>query len=122
MRQSTAPRPAAASGGRQTLGFEEYVRSRQGTLLRSAHRLVADPVDAQEVVGPFATLHASTGRHTRRRERGVPCGRPARTHAPRGCGLPSGTRRRSPSRPAGHSRRTAGRTPPVGCRTRPKGL
>ncbi len=32
------------------LDFEEYVRSRQESLLRSARRLVPDPVDAQDLV------------------------------------------------------------------------
>jgi RNA polymerase sigma-70 factor (sigma-E family) len=36
--------------GSKTLGFEEYVRSRQDSLLRSARRLVPDPVDAQDLV------------------------------------------------------------------------
>ena len=34
----------------QVLGFEEYVRSRQDALLRSARRLVPDPIDAQDLV------------------------------------------------------------------------
>jgi RNA polymerase sigma-70 factor (sigma-E family) len=34
----------------ETLDFEEYVRSRQESLLRSARRLVPDPVDAQDLV------------------------------------------------------------------------
>jgi RNA polymerase sigma-70 factor (sigma-E family) len=37
-----------ASGG--VLQFEEYVRTRQDALLRSARRLVPDPVDAQDLV------------------------------------------------------------------------
>lgn len=40
-------RPATKS---KTLDFEEYVRSRQDSLLRSARRLVPDPVDAQDLV------------------------------------------------------------------------
>jgi RNA polymerase sigma-70 factor (sigma-E family) len=35
---------------RKALDFEEYVRSRQESLLRSARRLVPDPVDAQDLV------------------------------------------------------------------------
>lgn len=38
----------AASGG--VLEFEEYVRTRQDALLRSARRLVPDPIDAQDLV------------------------------------------------------------------------
>ncbi|MDK1472362.1 SigE family RNA polymerase sigma factor [Streptomyces sp. 549] len=34
----------------QVLDFEEYVRSRQDALLRSARRLVPDPVDAQDLL------------------------------------------------------------------------
>ncbi|MEU0985714.1 SigE family RNA polymerase sigma factor [Streptomyces sp. NPDC005953] len=34
----------------EVLGFEEYVRSRQEALLRSARRLVPDPVDAQDLL------------------------------------------------------------------------
>ncbi|MCQ4080977.1 SigE family RNA polymerase sigma factor [Streptomyces sp. RB6PN25] len=34
----------------RTLDFEEYVRTRQDSLLRSARRLVPDPVDAQDLV------------------------------------------------------------------------
>jgi RNA polymerase sigma-70 factor (sigma-E family) len=34
----------------QVLDFEEYVRSRQDALLRSARRLVPDPIDAQDLV------------------------------------------------------------------------
>jgi RNA polymerase sigma-70 factor (sigma-E family) len=34
----------------ETLDFEEYVRSRQDSLLRSARRLVPDPIDAQDLV------------------------------------------------------------------------
>jgi RNA polymerase sigma-70 factor (sigma-E family) len=37
-----------AGGG--ALDFEEYVRSRQESLLRSARRLVPDPADAQDLV------------------------------------------------------------------------
>ncbi|MFE0424274.1 SigE family RNA polymerase sigma factor [Streptomyces sp. NPDC058953] len=38
----------AAQG--EVLGFEEYVRTRQDALLRSARRLVPDPVDAQDLL------------------------------------------------------------------------
>jgi RNA polymerase sigma-70 factor (sigma-E family) len=38
----------AANGA--VLGFEDYVRARQDALLRSARRLVPDPVDAQDLV------------------------------------------------------------------------
>ncbi|MEE1942609.1 SigE family RNA polymerase sigma factor [Streptomyces sp. TRM 70361] len=34
----------------QTLDFEEYVRTRQDALLRSARRLVGNPVDAQDLL------------------------------------------------------------------------
>lgn len=34
----------------EVLGFEEYVRNRQDALLRSARRLVPDPVDAQDLL------------------------------------------------------------------------
>ncbi|MCM2393804.1 SigE family RNA polymerase sigma factor [Streptomyces albipurpureus] len=34
----------------EVLGFEEYVRSRQEALLRSARRLVPDPIDAQDLL------------------------------------------------------------------------
>ncbi|QXE35356.1 SigE family RNA polymerase sigma factor [Streptomyces sp. GMY02] len=34
----------------EVLGFEEYVRTRQEALLRSARRLVPDPVDAQDLL------------------------------------------------------------------------
>ncbi|WP_069813091.1 SigE family RNA polymerase sigma factor [Streptomyces sp. TP-A0874] len=34
----------------EALGFEEYVRTRQDALLRSARRLVRDPLDAQDLV------------------------------------------------------------------------
>ncbi|MER7910210.1 SigE family RNA polymerase sigma factor [Streptomyces sp. NPDC057242] len=34
----------------EVLDFEEYVRTRQDALLRSARRLVADPVDAQDLL------------------------------------------------------------------------
>ncbi|MFI6288711.1 SigE family RNA polymerase sigma factor [Streptomyces sp. NPDC051018] len=34
----------------EVLGFEEYVRNRQEALLRSARRLVPDPVDAQDLL------------------------------------------------------------------------
>jgi RNA polymerase sigma-70 factor (sigma-E family) len=37
-------------GKGQALDFEEYVRSRQESLLRSARRLVPDPADAQDLV------------------------------------------------------------------------
>ncbi|MFB6759330.1 SigE family RNA polymerase sigma factor [Streptomyces noursei] len=39
----------ATSGGK-VLDFEEYVRTRQDALLRSARRLVPDPVDAQDLL------------------------------------------------------------------------
>lgn len=41
--------PASGSKG-AALDFEEYVRSRQESLLRSARRLVPDPADAQDLV------------------------------------------------------------------------
>ncbi len=43
---------ASPAGRREstTLDFEEYVRSRQDSLLRSARRLVPDPSDAQDLV------------------------------------------------------------------------
>ena len=34
----------------EVLEFEEYVRTRQDALLRSARRLVPDPVDAQDLL------------------------------------------------------------------------
>ncbi|WP_431035717.1 SigE family RNA polymerase sigma factor [Streptomyces sp. P6-2-1] len=34
----------------EILGFEDYVRARQDALLRSARRLVPDPVDAQDLL------------------------------------------------------------------------
>ncbi|URM90259.1 SigE family RNA polymerase sigma factor [Streptomyces sp. MRC013] len=34
----------------EVLGFEEYVRVRQDALLRSARRLVPDPIDAQDLL------------------------------------------------------------------------
>ncbi|MCK8677827.1 MULTISPECIES: SigE family RNA polymerase sigma factor [Streptomyces] len=34
----------------EVLGFEEYVRARQDALLRSARRLVPDPIDAQDLL------------------------------------------------------------------------
>src|SRR5882757_2702577 len=34
----------------QVLDFEDYVRTRQDALLRSARRLVPDPIDAQDLV------------------------------------------------------------------------
>lgn len=34
----------------EVLGFEEYVRNRQEALLRSARRLVPDPIDAQDLL------------------------------------------------------------------------
>ncbi|WP_320774466.1 SigE family RNA polymerase sigma factor [Streptomyces sp. CRN 30] len=34
----------------EVLGFEEYVRTRQDALLRSARRLVPDPIDAQDLL------------------------------------------------------------------------
>ncbi|GLF96103.1 SigE family RNA polymerase sigma factor [Streptomyces yaizuensis] len=34
----------------EVLGFEEYVRTRQEALLRSARRLVPDPIDAQDLL------------------------------------------------------------------------
>jgi RNA polymerase sigma-70 factor (sigma-E family) len=40
----------AANGSAQVLDFEDYVRSRQDALLRSARRLVPDPIDAQDLV------------------------------------------------------------------------
>ncbi len=40
----------ANRGTSETLDFEEYVRSRQESLLRSARRLVPDPSDAQDLV------------------------------------------------------------------------
>ncbi|MFE1557452.1 SigE family RNA polymerase sigma factor [Streptomyces sp. WZ.A104] len=36
--------------GNEALGFEEYVRLRQDALLRTARRLVPDPVDAQDLL------------------------------------------------------------------------
>lgn len=41
---------ANAEGSAQVMDFEEYVRSRQDALLRSARRLVPDPIDAQDLV------------------------------------------------------------------------
>jgi RNA polymerase sigma-70 factor (sigma-E family) len=38
------------ANGATVLGFEEYVRTRQDALLRSARRLVPDPIDAQDLV------------------------------------------------------------------------
>ncbi|MDG4859175.1 SigE family RNA polymerase sigma factor [Streptomyces sp. T-3] len=35
---------------KQTLDFEEYVRTRQKVLLRSARRMVPDPLDAQDLL------------------------------------------------------------------------
>ncbi|MBB1254278.1 SigE family RNA polymerase sigma factor [Streptomyces alkaliterrae] len=40
----------AATGGADVLDFEEYVRTRQDALLRSARRLVSDPIDAQDLL------------------------------------------------------------------------
>ncbi|WP_431962036.1 SigE family RNA polymerase sigma factor [Actinacidiphila sp. bgisy160] len=41
---------ANAQGTAQVMDFEEYVRNRQDALLRSARRLVPDPIDAQDLV------------------------------------------------------------------------
>ncbi|MBV9023438.1 MAG: SigE family RNA polymerase sigma factor [Streptomycetaceae bacterium] len=41
---------STAIDNRQTLDFEEYVRSRQDSLLRSARRLVPDPNEAQDLL------------------------------------------------------------------------
>ncbi|MFJ4850848.1 MULTISPECIES: SigE family RNA polymerase sigma factor [unclassified Streptomyces] len=41
---------ANAEGSAQVMDFEEYVRSRQDALLRSARRLVPDPIEAQDLV------------------------------------------------------------------------
>ncbi len=41
---------STATDDSRKLDFEEYVRSRQESLLRSARRLVPDPVDAQDLV------------------------------------------------------------------------
>ena len=41
---------ANAQGTAQVMDFEEYVRNRQEALLRSARRLVPDPIDAQDLV------------------------------------------------------------------------
>ncbi|EGJ75566.1 MULTISPECIES: SigE family RNA polymerase sigma factor [unclassified Streptomyces] len=45
-------RDEAAGDGlpEEILGFEDYVRARQDALLRSARRLVPDPVDAQDLL------------------------------------------------------------------------
>jgi RNA polymerase sigma-70 factor (sigma-E family) len=49
--EAAAMTVSPASGGRRAaLDFEEYVRSRQESLLRSARRLVPDPADAQDLV------------------------------------------------------------------------
>jgi RNA polymerase sigma-70 factor (sigma-E family) len=40
----------AMSGSGEALDFEEYVRNRQDALLRSARRLVPDPVEAQDLL------------------------------------------------------------------------
>jgi RNA polymerase sigma-70 factor (sigma-E family) len=42
--------PGGVPGPGPCLDFEEYVRSHQDSLLRSARRLVADPIDAQDLV------------------------------------------------------------------------
>ncbi|TJZ94367.1 SigE family RNA polymerase sigma factor [Actinacidiphila oryziradicis] len=47
----------------EVLDFEEYVRTRQDTLLRSARRLVPDPLDAQDLL---QTALARTYRHWER--------------------------------------------------------
>lgn len=39
-----------AANGSTVLEFEDYVRTRQDALLRSARRLVPDPIDAQDLV------------------------------------------------------------------------
>jgi RNA polymerase sigma-70 factor (sigma-E family) len=39
-----------ATDGATVLEFEDYVRTRQDALLRSARRLVPDPIDAQDLV------------------------------------------------------------------------
>ncbi|MFE2972197.1 SigE family RNA polymerase sigma factor [Streptomyces sp. NPDC059340] len=44
----------------QVLDFEDYVRTRHATLLRRARRLVADPLDAQDLL---QTALARTYRH-----------------------------------------------------------
>ncbi|MFI0724095.1 SigE family RNA polymerase sigma factor [Streptomyces sp. NPDC021224] len=41
---------ATGAGSGAVLDFEEYVRTRQDALLRSARRLVPDPIDAQDLV------------------------------------------------------------------------
>ncbi|MFI0944302.1 SigE family RNA polymerase sigma factor [Streptomyces sp. NPDC021020] len=43
-------RTSAGSSPGAVLDFEEYVRTRQEALLRSARRLVPDPIDAQDLV------------------------------------------------------------------------
>ncbi|WP_052398151.1 SigE family RNA polymerase sigma factor [Streptomyces sp. NRRL F-5123] len=45
---ATSARASASPGA--VLDFEEYVRTRQDALLRSARRLVPDPIDAQDLV------------------------------------------------------------------------
>src|SRR5690242_11920896 len=47
-RADGAEAPMTASGA--VLEFEDYVRTRQDALLRSARRLVPDPIDAQDLV------------------------------------------------------------------------
>jgi RNA polymerase sigma-70 factor (sigma-E family) len=41
---------ASMAGSGNVLDFEEYVRNRQDALLRSARRLVPDPIDAQDLL------------------------------------------------------------------------
>ncbi|HET6636944.1 MAG TPA: hypothetical protein VFH77_18175, partial [Streptomyces sp.] len=49
--QSSATRSSEGTPSTEAIeDFEEYVRSRQDALLRSARRLVPDPIDAQDLV------------------------------------------------------------------------
>jgi RNA polymerase sigma-70 factor (sigma-E family) len=51
MAASAATRTGDGTPGTEAIeDFEEYVRSRQEALLRSARRLVPDPIDAQDLV------------------------------------------------------------------------
>lgn len=47
---ATAQLDAQLNTQARVLDFEDYVRSRQDALLRSARRLVPDPIDAQDLV------------------------------------------------------------------------
>ena len=100
----------------EVLEFEEYVRTRQDALLRSARRLVPDPVDAQDLLQ--TALARTYGRWDGIADKSPRRRLPAPRHDQHAYGVVAGPQaRRGPHRAA--ARRAAWRTAPSSAPTAP---